>query len=93
MKKNPFKDFLWERDGNGYYRVTHVETGKTVTAIPVVGGRCRYYRIKESEETEPNYYGQTVPKVYDKFGVMRFCEGREPGAKVHTHTREGFDHA
>ena len=28
------KDFLWERDGNGYYRVTDKLTGESVTAIP-----------------------------------------------------------
>lgn len=89
MTNNPFQRFSWERDGNGYYCVTDRQTGETVTAIPVIGGRGRKYRIRESEETEINYYGQTVPKIYDKFGVMAFCVGRSASRKVDTHTREG----
>ena len=88
-RENPFQQFSWERDGNGYYVVTDRATGQSVTAIPCLGGRGRRYRIRESEETEVNYYGQRVPKVYDKFGVMAFCQGRSASRKVDTHTREG----
>lgn len=93
MKKNSFQEFLWERDGNGYYRVTDKLTGETVTAIPRLGGRTQRYCIRESVEIETNYYGQTVPKSYDKFGVMEFCKGRRASGKLHTHTREGVSDA
>ena len=88
-----FQEYLWERDGNGYYRVTNKLTGETVTAIPCLGGRTRRYCIRESVETETNYYGQTVPKRYDKFGVMAFCKGRRASGNLHTHMREGFSDA
>lgn len=93
MKKNPFKEFQWERDGNGYYRVTDTVTGESVTAIPLIGGRGRKYYVRESEEREITAYGQTVPKIYDKFGVMAFCRGRAPRGKIDTHTREGVSDA
>jgi len=92
MKDNPFQEFIWERDGNGYYRVIDTVTGETVTAIRRLGKPVRYC-IRESEEKEINAYGQAVPKIYDKFGVMAFCRGRRACKKVDTHTREGFSDA
>ena len=87
------KDFLWERDGNGYYRVTDKLTGESVTAIPRLGGRTQRYCIRESRETQINAYGQIIPKIYDKFGVMRFCRCRRARGKIDTHTREGVSDA
>ena len=72
MKKNPFKEFWWEQDGNGNYHVTDTVTGETVIAIPRLGKK-ELYCIHESEETEVNYYGQINPKRYNKFDVMKYC--------------------
>ena len=89
MKNNPFHEFLWERDGNGNYRVTDTVSGQAVTAIPRLGSKGKRFCIRESAEVERNYYGQERPKVYDRFEVMAFCRARAAGAKIDTHTREG----
>lgn len=33
-KTNIFKEYSWERDGNGNYIVTHIASGKSLIAIP-----------------------------------------------------------
>ncbi len=71
MKKSIFKDYLWEKDGNGNYVVTSLLTGKSLIAIPRLD-RKNYYCIKGSTETEENFYGQTVPKRYSTFQVMEY---------------------
>ena len=73
MRKNIFRDFLWERDGNGNYTVTCLCSGKTLTAIPRLD-RKGYYCIAGSQETEQNAYGQTFPKRYNKFEVMAYLK-------------------
>ena len=72
MARNWFRDFRWERDGNGNYVVTDNQTGKSLIAIPRLD--CNKYCIKESNETELNYYNQVIPKRYNKFEVMQFLE-------------------
>lgn len=76
MKNNIFKNFRWEKDGNGEYIVTSLRTGKTITAIQRIDNRSLYC-IHESNETQKNYYGQTIPKRYNKFEVMAFLENME----------------
>lgn len=71
MKRNIFKEFSWKRDGNGNYVVTCLETGKTLIAIPRLGKK-ELYCIQGSVETEINFYGQTIPKRYNKFEVMEY---------------------
>ena len=68
---NVFKDFSWERDLNGNYVVTHITSGKSLIAIPRLDKKGMYC-IKGSDETELNFYGQTVPKRYNKFEIMDF---------------------
>ena len=70
-KRNVFKEFAWERDGDGNYVVTHLETGKSLVAIPRLDKK-NMYCIKGSKETEENFYGQTIPKRYNKFEVMEY---------------------
>lgn len=70
-KENIFKKFLWERDGNGNYVVTSVLSGKSIIAIPRLDKK-NMYCIKGSNETETNFYGQIIPKRYNKFEVMEY---------------------
>lgn len=71
VKTNIFKEYSWERDGNGNYVVTHISSGKSLIAIPRLDKKNTYC-IKGSNETEQNFYGQTVPKRYNKFEVMDY---------------------
>lgn len=73
-KKNIFKEYSWERDGNGNYVVTCFLNGKSLIAIPRLDKK-NMYCIKGSEETEQNFYGQTIPKRYNKFEVMEYLTG------------------
>ena len=70
-KTNIFKEYSWERDCNGNYVVTHIASGKSLIAIPRLDKR-NMYCIKGSNETEQNFYGQTIPKRYNKFEVMDY---------------------
>lgn len=70
-KTNIFKEYSWERDGNGNYVVTHIASGKSIIAIPRLEKK-NMYCIKGSNETERNFYGQTIPKQYNKFEVMEY---------------------
>ena len=72
-KRNIFKEYTWERDGNGNYVVTHIISGKSIIAIPRLDKKSMYC-IKGSEETEKNFYGQIIPKRYNKFEVMEYLE-------------------
>lgn len=87
MKVNPFHEFLWEKDGNGWYTVTDKLTGEAVTAIPRLGKPYGRYCIRESEERETNYYGQSVPKIYNRFEVMAFCRARGERKNGHAYAR------
>lgn len=70
MKKdNIFKDFVWEKDGNGNYQVTYLRTGASIIVIPRLEKRERYC-IQKSDKTERNIYGQDIPKRYTKFEIM-----------------------
>lgn len=71
MKKNIFKEFSWERDGNGNYVVTHLATEKSLIAIPRIDKKGLFC-IKGSPEKEKNFYGQDIPKRYNKFEVMEY---------------------
>lgn len=70
-KRNIFKEYLWEKDGNGNYVVTSLATGKSLVAIPRIDDRSKYC-IKGSGETQKNFYGQDIPKRYNKFEVMDY---------------------
>ena len=85
-------DYRWVKNDSGDYVVTNKRTGRSVTAT-LQAGNPKRYRIHESDETEVNHDGRTIPKRYDFWGVMAFCAGRKPGAKIDTPTREGFSHA
>lgn len=71
MKKNIFKEFTWEKDGNGNYVVTHLATGKSLIAIPRLDKK-NMFCIRGSTETQQNFYNQTIPKRYNKFEVMEY---------------------
>lgn len=71
MGKNIFKEYAWERDGNGNYVVTSLLTGKSVIAIHRLEDRNKFC-IRGSEETVKNHFGQTIPKRYNKFEVMEY---------------------
>ena len=73
MKENVFKDFTWEKDGNGEYIVTYLKNGKTLIAVPRLGKK-NMFCIRESQETEQNVYGQEIPKRYNKFEVMEYLK-------------------
>lgn len=68
MKKNIFNDFVWNKDGNGNYMVTYLKTGKSIIVIPRLDSNK--YCIKNSDETEKNFYNQDIPKRYTKFEIM-----------------------
>lgn len=70
-RNNIFKEYSWERDGNGNYVVTSLSTGKSLVAIPRLDKK-NMYCIHGSEETEKNFYGQIIPKRYNKFEVMEY---------------------
>ena len=72
-KKNIFRDFIWEKDGNGNYIVTSVYTGKSIIAIPRLDKK-NMYCIENSTETELNFFGQEIPKRYNKFEVMAYLQ-------------------
>lgn len=73
MKKNIFKDFVWERNGNGDYLVTYLYTGISIIVIPRLDSNK--YCIKNSDETEKNFYNQDIPKRYTKFEIMDILKG------------------
>ena len=72
-ERNVFKEFSWERDGNGNNVVTHLSSGKSIIAIPRLDKK-NMYCIKGSRETERNFYNQEIPKRYNKFEVMKYLE-------------------
>lgn len=67
-KKNVFKDFIWDKDGNGNYVVTCLLNGFSILVIPRLGNRN--YCISKSKDMVKNFYGQDVPKQYNKFEIM-----------------------
>lgn len=70
MKRNIFKDFVWDKDGNGDYEVTCLVNGNRCIAIPNIDRK--HYCIHGSKETRVNAYGQVLPKLYTKFEVMEY---------------------
>lgn len=81
-------DFLWERKDNGEYVVTYKRTGRSITAIPQQREPNLYF-IRESDEVErTKNENLAIPKKYDFWGVMAYCAGRAPSAKVDAPMRE-----
>lgn len=72
-KNNPFKNYVWEKDGNGNYLVTSLYTGKSIVVIPRLDHK-NLYCIQGSTETQTNYFGQEIPKRYNRFEIMEYLD-------------------